>query len=325
MDFFVCEFITGGGMQHETLPPKLVREGDMMLSALLVDLQATGINHLLCTRDPRLGPGDGHVKTVPVDKNVWDIWHKCMEESEAAWIIAPETDGVLYELTRMAHNAGCQVIGCTPEAIQIAASKIKTRDHLAIHQIPCIPVIHDLDANSINGAGWVAKPDDGVGAEGGCYFPDARQAFAYVHSQGKKMVVQEYFSGIAASMSLLCYGGQVRLLASNRQLFRFIAGKGQLDGVVVNGLPQYNDQFKTLAKNICDVVPGLQGYVGVDVIVSDDGPLVVEINPRLTTAYAGLRQSLGSNPAEWILSTFRTGHLPEFSLLNQAPVTVSII
>ena len=324
MDFFVCEFITGGGMQHETLPLKLAREGDMMLSALLADLRAAGINNLLCTRDPRLGPGDEHVKTVPVDKNVWDIWHKCMRESEAAWIIAPETDGVLYELAQLAHNAGCQVIGCTPEAIQIAASKIKTWDHLASHQIPCIPVILDFKADSINRAGWVAKPDDGVGAEGCCYFQDARQAFAHVHAQRKKMVVQEYISGIAASMSLLCHGGQARLLANNRQLFRFIEGKGQLDGVVVNGLPQYNDQFKTLANDIARSLPGLQGYVGIDVIISDNGPLVVEINPRLTTAYAGLRQSLGSNPAEWILSIFRMGYLPEFSILNQAPVTVSI-
>jgi predicted ATP-grasp superfamily ATP-dependent carboligase len=173
-------------------------------------------------------------------------------------------------------------------------------------------------------AGWVAKPDDGVGAEGCCYFPDARQTLAYVQSQKKKMVIQEFIPGIAASMSLLCHAGQVRLLASNRQLFRFTAGKGHLDSVVVNGLPQYSSQFETLAKDIAGVLPGLQGYVGVDVIVSDKGPLVVEINPRLTTAYAGLRQSLGSNPAEWILSIFRTGHLPECNPLNRMPVTVSI-
>lgn len=324
MYFFVCEFITGGGMQHEALPPKLAREGDMMLSALLADLREAGIKHLFCTRDPRLEPGKGQVKTVPVDNNIWDIWRKCMEESEAAWIIAPETGGVLHGLILMAHNAGCQVIGCTPDAVQLAASKYRTLKHLAAHQIPCIPVIDDLDAGSIHCTGWVVKPDDGVGAEGCCYFTEARQALAYVQSQKKKMIVQEFIPGIAASMSLLCYDGRARLLASNRQLFRFVAGTGHLDGVVVNGLPQYTDQFKTLANDIAGAIPGLQGYVGVDVIVSDTGPLVVEINPRLTTAYAGLRQSLGSNPAEWILSVFRTGYLPECSLLNQVSVTVSI-
>ena len=324
MSFFVCEFITGGGMQHEALPPTLAREGEMMLSALLADMQEAGINDLLCTRDPRLGPGAGQVKTVPADDNVWDIWRTCMEESAAAWIIAPETGGVLYDLTVMARKAGCQVIGCMPETIQFTASKSNTLEHLASHQIPCIPVIHNLDTGSNSQAGWVVKPDDGVGADGCCFFPDARQALAHVQSQRKKTIVQKFIPGIAASMSLLCYKGQVRLLASNRQLFRFTAGTGHLDGVVVNGLPQYTDQFKTLAEDIAHALPGLQGYVGVDVIVSDNGPLVVEINPRLTTAYAGLRQSLGRNPAEWILSLFRTGQLPEFNLLNQVPVTVSI-
>ena len=311
-------------MQHEMLPPKLVREGDMMLSALLSDLRTTGVNHLLCTRDPRLGPGDGHVKTVPVDKNVWDIWHKCMKESEAVWIIAPETDGVLYELTRMAHNAGCQVIGCTPEAIQIAASKIKTRDHLAFHRVPCIPVINDLGTDSINRTGWVAKPDDGVGAEGCCYFPDLEQMRTYVKSQKKKLVIQEFIPGIAASMSLLCHAGRAHLLASNRQMFHFSNGRGHLQGVIVNGLPEYATQFDKIGNDIAGSLPGLSGYVGVDVVISESGILVVEINPRLTTAYAGLRRSLGKNPAEWILSIFETGHLPELEMMHGLRVTVSL-
>jgi predicted ATP-grasp superfamily ATP-dependent carboligase len=324
MYFFVCEFITGGGMQHEELPPQLVREGDMMLKSLLSDLQEAGIKHLLSTRDPRLKIVDGNIKLVPTDTCVWDLWRKCMQESEAVWIIAPETDGVLYELTRMAHTAGCLVIGSTPEAVQLAASKNNTQDYLDSHNIPCIPVINDFDIGNVHGAGWVAKPDDGVGSEGCCYFPDARQTLEYIQSQRKRMIVQKFVPGIPASMSLLCHAGQVRLLACNRQLFRFTEGKGHLEGVVVNGLPEYFDQLETLAQGITDIFPGLQGYVGVDVIIADNDPLVVEINPRLTTAYAGLRQSLGANPAEWVLSVFKTGHMPEIDLLDRIPVTVCI-
>ena len=43
--------------------------------------------------------------------------------------------------------------------------------------------------------------------------------------------------------------------------------------------------------------PGLDGFIGIDVILTEEGPVVVEINPRVTTAYAGLRQALGLNPA----------------------------
>jgi len=323
MYFFVCEFITGGGMQHEELPSQLVREGDMMLKSLLSDLQEAGIRNLVCTRDPRLNV-TGDIKVLQIDSGVWDIWRKCMKESEAVWIIAPETDGVLYELTCMAHSAGCLVIGCTPAAVQLATSKNKTLTHLDSHNVPCIPVIDEFDVDKVNLTGWVVKPDDGIGAEGCYYFPDARQVVVCIQAQSKRMIVQKYIPGISASMSVLCHGGRARLLASNRQIFRFTHGKGHLEGVVVNGLPEYFIQFESLATDITDSLPGLQGYVGVDVIISDNGPLVVEINPRLTTAYAGLRQSLGINPAEWILSMFRTGKMPETSLPEPVPVTVSI-
>ena len=38
----------------------------------------------------------------------------------------------------------------------------------------------------------------------------------------------------------------------------------------------------------CIPVPGLKGYVGIDMVLSDDECYVIEINPRLTTSYLGL-------------------------------------
>ena len=311
-------------MQHDALPLQLAREGDMMLSALLVDLLDAGVQHLLCTRDPRLPAGNLHVKTVLAENNIRDTWRRCMQESEVAWIIAPETDGVLYELTQMAYASGCMVVGCTPETVRIAASKNKTIAHLANNGIPCIPVINDLDTIPDCRTGWVVKPDDGVGAEGCYHFTDIQQMRNYVKLQKRQVIVQEFIPGIAASMSLLCHEGKAQLLASNEQLFQFRGGKGHLQGVVVNGLKQYTSQFGDMGNDIAGSLPGLKGYVGIDVVISENGPLVVEINPRLTTAYTGLRHSLGINPAEWILSIFKTGHLPAPENTNGMPVTISI-
>ncbi|HEU5303158.1 MAG TPA: ATP-grasp domain-containing protein, partial [Gemmatimonadales bacterium] len=44
------------------------------------------------------------------------------------------------------------------------------------------------------------------------------------------------------------------------------------------------------------------GYVGVDLILTRHGPAVLEINPRLTTSYCGLRQAVGVNTAAVVLS-----------------------
>ena len=42
MRLFICEFITGGGLQDKELPDGLVREGNMMLEAVLTDLLDMG-------------------------------------------------------------------------------------------------------------------------------------------------------------------------------------------------------------------------------------------------------------------------------------------
>ena len=56
-------------------------------------------------------------------------------------------------------------------------------------------------------------------------------------------------------------------------------------------------EFEELVSSILEAVPGLRGYIGIDLVITELGPIVMEINPRLTEAYVGLRQSLRFNPA----------------------------
>jgi Predicted ATP-utilizing enzyme (ATP-grasp superfamily) len=187
MYFFVCEFITGGGLQDADLPASLAKEGGMMLSALLTDLKDAGAGHLLTTRDRRLKLVNGDVRTVVPRNHVWDCWRECMADSEVAWIVAPETDGILYELVCTAHQQGCKVIGCTPEAIKLTSSKTKTLEHLMTCNIPCVPVLKDVNNFTDSRYGWVVKPDDGVGAQD-CYLLHDRQALnEYLPKQNKKI------------------------------------------------------------------------------------------------------------------------------------------
>ena len=42
-------------------------------------------------------------------------------------------------------------------------------------------------------------------------------------------------------------------------------------------------------------MPGLSGYVGIDLIRNNNTFFVIDINPRFTTSYAGISKSLGIN------------------------------
>ena len=69
--------------------------------------------------------------------------------------------------------------------------------------------------------------------------------------------------------------------------------------------------FADLARRVAAAVPELWGYAGIDLILTEAGLHVLEINPRLTSSYAGLRSALGGNPTASVLELWRSGRLPD--------------
>lgn len=330
MRLFICEFITGGGLQDNELPDNLVREGNMMLEALLTDLLDSGFTDIITTRDKRLDPVLLPVESIPIKGDVYRVWQSCMNDADAVWMIAPENDDILFNLTLMAEQADCHVLGCSSESVKSASSKLQTANLLGENNIPCIETMLFKDETIPDSEnGWVIKPDDGVGAED-CYFCADREDLKQLRKSidTGHFVIQKYQTGTPASLSMICYQGQTQLLACNKQEFCFNHGKGELKGLVVNGLQEQWGQFDMIAQKIAKADEGLRGYIGVDLIIPDNGseswPVVLEINPRLTTSYAGLRQSLSLNPAELILSIWQNGTIPEVHKKQFLPVSLSL-
>ncbi len=323
---FVCEFITGGGMQDQELPAGLAHEGDMMLKALLCDLLDAGAGEITITRDPRLPGLTDQVRSIVPEGDIWKLWQQCMTEADTAWLIAPESENTLYKLTALAHESDCHVMGCQLEAIAIAGSKMQTFTYLSRAEVPCVQTWPSTDPIPDSHTGWVIKPDDGVGGEGCLFFLDRQSLDEHIDTlnNDQSYVVQPFIAGMPASLSLLCHEGEAELLGCNQQLFDFNNGKGSLKGLIVNALSEQRLQFEDISRHIVEAIPGLWGYIGVDMIVTDTGPLVLEINPRLTTAYAGLRESLQHNPIECLLEIEHTGRLPEWHAVNCVPVTIML-
>jgi predicted ATP-grasp superfamily ATP-dependent carboligase len=61
-----------------------------------------------------------------------------------------------------------------------------------------------------------------------------------------------------------------------------------------------------LAQRVGAALPGLFGFVGIDVVWHPQrGPVVIEVNPRVTCAYVGLSAALGRNLAAELLQAQR--------------------
>jgi predicted ATP-grasp superfamily ATP-dependent carboligase len=64
--------------------------------------------------------------------------------------------------------------------------------------------------------------------------------------------------------------------------------------------PELSIRARSVASAAIASIPGLFGYVGVDVLLGEQD-MAIEINPRLTTSYIGLRQLSKTNLAEAML------------------------
>jgi predicted ATP-grasp superfamily ATP-dependent carboligase len=65
-----------------------------------------------------------------------------------------------------------------------------------------------------------------------------------------------------------------------------------------------------IAEKVAESFPGLRGYVGVDFVLTQHKAFVVDVNPRLTTSYVGLRRIAGFNVVEALVDAVVKGKLP---------------
>ena len=326
----MCEFVTGGGLYREPLPASLLREGELMRNAVLQDLSQIENLNVTVTWDVRVSiPLNVECVSIEPGQDVWSIWQDCMQEADLVWLVAPETDGILEKLALMAESLGKSIIGCSSSAIKVAANKWDTYQLLKAFDISTPITFKYTNFPRGQSGPWVAKLIDGVACENSRYFDSEDELIGWMQDKQDSHIIQQYQLGTAASFSMLCYSGKAVMLSCNQQKMDLQDGQFRYAGSVVNGMLEHLNAFQELATKIVTALPGLAGFVGVDLIAHHDGDAwryaVLEINPRLTTSYVGLHQACGLNPARLILDMFYNDclHVPTISF-NKVDVSTNV-
>lgn len=303
MRIFVYEHITGGGMLNNPKVAALAPEGEMMLRALVDDLTAIPGVEVTAVRDARLaGDLPASIHAVRTAEEFWPTFRLAAGEADAVWPIAPEQNGILARVTREVIGSGRMLFGCRADAVDIATSKRATAEVLGHGGIPVIPVYADENSVPPEVNEIVVKPDDGAGCQDTRFFRDRAELRDWLQAHpDPNRIFQPFVRGEPRSLSMLCCDGRARVLACNRQKVEITAGAFRFDGVSVNAIPDRDGRYAELVSRVAGALPGLWGYCGIDFIESDGGPVVIEVNPRLTTSYAGLHRALGLNPAQLVL------------------------
>jgi tyramine---L-glutamate ligase len=309
---FVYEHLSGGGALGDAQASggDLLAMGQAMRDAVasdLITLEDYDVSVATCSLASPVPTGATAVSPQALE-TAFDFVARVADAQHFVWVIAPETDGLLAQFQRGIDPA--RWLGCDGPAIKLASGKRCTLMALTEAGITT-PLAFEHEPETTR---WVVKPDDGAGAQDTQLHTSLEAAsddWSQRSRAGRPMAIEAWVEGAALSLSLLCGPAHTELLCVNRQHLRVdAAGALSYEGVELNVLPLARQRravkgtgpqaaaLQALATRVGQSLPGLRGFVGIDLVWhAQRGPVVIEVNPRVTCAYVGLSQALGRNLA----------------------------
>ena len=332
MRVVLYEWCCSGGLHGQDVPQPealaLTIEGCAMLDALLCDAAKDTSIELTVLADasrPLNQAAAARLLSVPLGAEVDVLMH---ESALADWtiIIAPETAGILESRVAAARAAGGRVASPGTTFLAAAADKPATLCALAAAGV-AVPAGRTLGAGEPLPIGFylpaVRKARASAGGDG----------LAIVRSHGQtspahqEQRLEAFVAGTPVGVSCLCGPGGAYLLPPVQQRFssgdtpEYLGGSLLLDKAMCH-------RAERLARRAIDALQhaangnrrgpaeeraAALGWVGVDMILGDRedgcGDRVLEVNPRLTTSFVGLRHLFRSSLMRAILDV-ASGQFP---------------
>ena len=311
MRILLYEHFNSGGLAGQALDAGLLADGAGMLRGLAEDFYAAGhdVTAVLDDRVPFQLPG----RTVAVDAGSPEHARKAFDQAlatvEAALVIAPEFDDLLPAALEHLERAGVMNLGSSSHTARDVSDKHALGRRLAAAgiRVPTgsLGLATALDRIAAH-AEVVIKPNRGAACVD-TYLCRSAADIARLPSR-TDWLVQERVQGLAASAAFVvpCDGPPIPLRAG-------IQAVG-LPGDALAGRLAYSGGRLPLAADLerraielglaaLQHLPGLRGLVGIDLIlgVTPDQDTLIEVNPRPTVAYAGLRRLARFSIPELIL------------------------
>ncbi len=334
MNILLYEHASGGAFAEGAVSPGILAEGFGMLRSIVSGFRAAGheVTLVAAAELSRFNLPIQANCTIPVFnfKEAQQAILKACADVDAAYVIAPETGGTLQSLVEFIEQNGVPLLNCRSSAIQAVANKAALNETLNSNGIKTPKTVTFSFSDSVKEAirdrfsfPLVFKPLDGVGCSGLSVVKDESQvkgAIAKIDAElaSDSFVIQEYMEGEAVSVSLLCTRNKTLPVSLNKQVVNL--GSPEESSSYMGGCTPFDHELKQEAFNVAERVvgcfSGLKGYVGVDLILTEDGPIVVDVNPRLTTSFIGLSRIAGFNFADALANAALKGELPDTATIS---------
>jgi predicted ATP-grasp superfamily ATP-dependent carboligase len=325
------EHISSGGLALETLPSNLLCEGFAMLRCLASDFKSAG-HDVTVLLDERLAKFDNMLEANPIVKisskeQIEEYILNSHGILDAFYLIAPESNRILYSLVEKVESSRFVSLNSYSKAIAEVTDKVKLYRHLSkLKMNTPKTIVFDIESaphkvvdviEEVMGFPVIFKPNSGAGCSGLSivrnrnHISDAIFKISKEYSKGI-FIVQEFIEGTTASVSLIATEKGVLPISLNMQRVTLEnpSGFSSYDGGEVPLDNPLKEQAFALAKKLVESFVGLRGYIGVDLVLTGTSVYILEINPRLTTSYVGLRKVVNFNIAQAIVDSVLKKELP---------------
>lgn len=303
LTIFVYEHLTSGGCFDVPVDSSLMVEGRAMAESLMADFQSLSNVSVVTMRDdrlPELEIDDVEVQRVTSKNEQESAFINLCQTVGRILIIAPESEGVFGDRLETARKLNpIAVMNCSGRALEVGCDKWELAEFCDETKIPHISTAlwtgQDVDVSYP----MVIKPRDGAGCEEIVVVKDGAIP-AEIKSDGSRLV-QPMLDGISLS-SAACFSseGELLLALPLGEQHVSITDSVKYQGGTIPWQHEMCDEANRQATKIWSIFKkeliGLQGYVGIDWLWEEETNTLrmVELNPRLTTAYVGYRKLFGN-------------------------------
>ena len=331
MNLLIVEYISGGGYANQKLSGSILSEAYGMLRCIISDFKVLGhsITTLLDSRLMAFYPPNEADRVIAIS-SVRQFYKKIKDLSntvEAVYFIGPESNNVLETLVKTTITSNVKSLNSEFDGIKFVSNKkivYETARKIGLR----VPETELIDVNEsfenikkiIKDFGYpsVIKPLIGVSCGGLSIIKDQTELHDAIKKVSKEsnnnhFIIQKLIRGNPASVSVFATGVKAVSVSLNKQFINLEDPnhESRYSGGMIPFDHKLEEKSLMSAKRLIEAFHGLKGYIGVDIVLTNDEVVIMEVNPRLTTSYIGLRKIVNFNIADAILKVIIDGKLPK--------------
>lgn len=313
MDVLVLEWACASGRGSRAILP----EGFGMLRTLCTIMKVDGnsvtavVSRNMATEARYLGAD----RLIFLDEDHAQISDEIFDQHEAVFVIAPESHGMLSNISRSAASRS-RLLSCSPETTEAFSNKVRSFELVSrAASYLKVPKFIEVEADPIQieksarevGLPAVVKPVDGTGSEGISIVrtpADSKMACARLASCGRgRGIVQEFVQGRHLSATFFADAPDILPLSLNTQSVAVSQTLRYQGGSCPFPLASSDLIWRDLARIVG--LTNSKGLMGMDFVAEGEDCYFMEINPRMTTSCIGLAKVIEPSLGQILLDGSR--------------------